>query len=141
MSPHTRLLLLLLCATCSIAQQPPVSQTQGWWMTEPSRWVQTNLRQTDASLDAKHLVGQLADMRANVLLFGMGGIAAYYPTKVAFHYASPDLAPAATCSAKSSAKLISEASALSAASISARPPKPFTTPIPNGSFEKPTETR
>jgi hypothetical protein len=62
-------------------------------MTEPSRWVQTNLRQTDASLDAKRLVSQLADMRANVLLFGMGGIASYYPTKVAFHYASPDLAP------------------------------------------------
>jgi Hypothetical glycosyl hydrolase 6 len=62
-------------------------------MAEPSRWVQTNLRQTDASLDAKRLVGQLADMRANVLLFGMGGIASYYPTKVAFHYASPDLAP------------------------------------------------
>ena len=62
-------------------------------MTEPSRWVQTNLRQTDASLDAKRLVGQLAAMRANVLLFGMGGIAAYYPTKVAFHYASPDSVP------------------------------------------------
>ncbi len=93
MSRHTRLLLPLLCATCSIAQQPPVSQTQGSWMTEPSRWVQTNLRQTDASLDAKRLVSQLADMRANVLLFGMGGIAAYYPTKVAFHYASPDLVP------------------------------------------------
>ena len=30
-------------------------------------------------------------MRANVLLFGMGGIAANYPTKVPFHYASPDL--------------------------------------------------
>lgn len=62
-------------------------------MTEPSRWVQTNLRQTDANLDAKRLVEQLADMRANVLLFGMGGIAAYYPTKVPFHYASPDLPP------------------------------------------------
>lgn len=62
-------------------------------MTEPIRWVQTNLRQTDANLDAKHLAGQLDDMRANVLLFGMGGIAAYYPTKVPFHYASPDLPP------------------------------------------------
>src|ERR1051326_8018131 len=66
---------------------------QGWWMTEPIRWVQTNLRQTDANLDAKHLVDQLAEMRANVLLFGMGGIIAYYPPKVPFHYASPDLPP------------------------------------------------
>ncbi len=70
-----------------------LSAQQGWWMTEPSRWVQTNLRQTDAKLDAMHLVGQLADMRANVLLLGMGGIAAYYPTKLPFHYASPDLPP------------------------------------------------
>ncbi|MDQ1471430.1 MAG: hypothetical protein QOJ99_2910 [Bryobacterales bacterium] len=60
-------------------------------MTEPIQWVQTNLRQTDAGMDARHLVDQLADMCANVLLFGMGGIAAYYPTQVEFHYASPDL--------------------------------------------------
>jgi len=62
-------------------------------MTEPIRWVQTNLRQSDENLDAKHLVDQLADMRANVLLFGMGGIVAYYPAKIPFHYASPDLPP------------------------------------------------
>jgi hypothetical protein len=60
-------------------------------MREPIRWVQTNLRQTDAGLDPARLVDQLADMRANVLLIGMGGIAAYYPTAVPFHYASPDL--------------------------------------------------
>lgn len=66
---------------------------QGWWMTEPIRWVQTNLRQTDAALDPERLVGQLADMRANVLLFGMGGIVAYYRTAVEFHYPSPYLPP------------------------------------------------
>lgn len=66
---------------------------QGWWMTEPVRWVQTNLRQTDARLDPAHLIDQLADMRANVLLMGMGGIVAYYPTKVPFHYPSPELPP------------------------------------------------
>jgi hypothetical protein len=65
---------------------------QRWWMNEPIRWVQTNIRETDAGLDAKRLVGQLAAMRANVLLMGMGGIAAYYPTNVPFHYASPYLA-------------------------------------------------
>ena len=65
----------------------------GWWMTTPIRWVQTNLRETDASLNAEHLVSQLSDMRANVLLFGMGGITAYYPTKAGFHYASPFLPP------------------------------------------------
>ena len=70
-----------------------IAARQGWWMTEPIRWVQTNLRQTDAALDARRLVDQLSDMRANVLLIGMGGIAAYYPTKVEFHYTSPDLPP------------------------------------------------
>ena len=57
-------------------------------MTEPLRWVQTNLRETDAAMDTRRLVEQLADMRANVVLMGMGGIAAYYPTQVDFHYPS-----------------------------------------------------
>ncbi|HEY3837976.1 MAG TPA: hypothetical protein VGL72_15445, partial [Bryobacteraceae bacterium] len=82
-----RRLLVPLLLPSSLAAQ------QGWWMTEPIRWVQTNLRQTDAALDTRRLANQLAGMRANVLLFGMGGIAAYYPTKVAFHYPSPDLPP------------------------------------------------
>ncbi|MBZ5584901.1 MAG: hypothetical protein LAQ30_22360 [Acidobacteriia bacterium] len=64
---------------------------EGWWMQEPIRWVQTNLRETDAGLDAPRLMGQLSAMRANVLLMGMGGIAAYYPTRVESHYASPYL--------------------------------------------------
>lgn len=66
---------------------------QGWWMTEPIRWVQTNLRQTDANLDAIHLTDELAAMQANVLLQGMGGIVAYYPTTTEFHYPSPQLPP------------------------------------------------
>ncbi len=58
-------------------------------MREPIRWVQTNLRETDAAMDTRRLAEQLADMRANVVLMGMGGITAYYPTAVPFHYASP----------------------------------------------------
>lgn len=80
-----------LCAICIV---PLLALGEpGWWMTEPIRWVQTNLRQTDASLDVDHLVGQLTSMRANVLLTGMGGIAAYYPTTTEFHYPSPFLRP------------------------------------------------
>jgi hypothetical protein len=62
-----------------------------WWMKEPIRWVQTNLRETDAAMDTQRLVGQLAEMRANVVLMGMGGISAYYPTEVEFHHRSPYL--------------------------------------------------
>jgi hypothetical protein len=80
----------LLMATVLIAS---ASAEEGWWMREPIRWVQTNLRQTDAGLDAAQLVEQLSAMRANVLLEGMGGIAAYYPTTTEFHYPSPQLPP------------------------------------------------
>ncbi|WP_321471718.1 hypothetical protein [uncultured Paludibaculum sp.] len=76
-------LAFLLCLAGAAAQAQP-----GWWMNEPIRWVQTNLRETDAGLDARHLVGQLAAMRANVVLMGMGGICAYYPSTVPFHYPS-----------------------------------------------------
>ncbi len=61
---------------------------RGWWMEEPIRLIQTNLRETDSGLDPVRLAGQLADFRANTLLFGMGGIVAHYPTEVEFHYRS-----------------------------------------------------
>jgi hypothetical protein len=88
MTTMTRLSTALLLAVA--AQAAP---EEGWWMKEPIRWVQTNLRQVDATLDAARLAQQLADMRANVVLQGMGGIAAFYPTAVPHHYASPDLPP------------------------------------------------
>ena len=62
-------------------------------MRQPIRWIQTNLREVDAALDARRLVSQLVDFRANVLHIGMGGITAYYPTRVNFHYPSPHLPP------------------------------------------------
>jgi hypothetical protein len=76
-----------LLASMTLEAQP------GWWMTEPIRLVQTNLRETDAAVDARKLVDALAGMHANVVLTGMGGIAAYYPTKIDFHYPSPYLKP------------------------------------------------
>ncbi|MEP7365549.1 MAG: hypothetical protein ABI972_20025 [Acidobacteriota bacterium] len=82
-----------LCACLVAAAQAQSPSRPGWWMTEPIRWVQTNLRQTDAALDAARLAQQLADMRANVVLMSMGGIVAYYPTQTEFHYPSPDLPP------------------------------------------------
>ena len=76
---NARTLLIVIAMMNSAAAQ------EGWWMKEPIRWVQTNLRQTDAGLDPVRLANQLADMRANVILQGMGGIAAYYPTTPEFH--------------------------------------------------------
>ncbi|HWR53799.1 MAG TPA: alpha-amylase family protein [Bryobacteraceae bacterium] len=71
----------------------PCAAQPRWWMDTPVRLVQTNLRETDAGLDARKLVQQVAELRANALLFGMGGIAAYYPTAVELHYPSPHLPP------------------------------------------------
>ena len=107
--------LLMLSVVISSA-----SAQEGWWIREPIRWVQTNLRQTDAGLDAARLAEQLADMHANVLLMGMGGIVAYYPTDVEFHYPSPAFRPGATCLAMCCGKRTHATSAWWAASISAK---------------------
>jgi hypothetical protein len=80
-----------LAGVAALALAGSAAAQQGWWMTEPIRWVQVNLRQTDAGLDAAGLVRHLVEMRANTLLLGMGGIVAYYPTETLFHYASPAL--------------------------------------------------
>jgi hypothetical protein len=79
--------LVFLAFTSTLAAQ------EGWWMREPIRWFQTNLREVDTSLDATHLAQQLADFQVNVVLFGMGGIVAHYPTNLEFHQRSPFLPP------------------------------------------------
>ncbi|MBM3749212.1 MAG: hypothetical protein FJW34_25905, partial [Acidobacteria bacterium] len=82
-----RTCLLLLLTALALAAQPR------WWMDRPVRLIQTNLRETDAGLDAARLARQLEDLRASAVLFGMGGIVAYYPTRAEFHYPSPHLPP------------------------------------------------
>ncbi len=65
----------------------------GWWMREPIRWIQTNLRETDAALESQRFIAQIADFDANVLLMAMGGISSFYPTRVQYHYQSPFIPP------------------------------------------------
>lgn len=72
---------------------PALRGQERWWMDEPIRLIQTNLRETDSTLDIQRLGKQLSEFRANVLLFNMGGIVAQYPTRVEFQYASPHLPP------------------------------------------------
>jgi hypothetical protein len=73
---------LAVCVTGMAQSQPK------WWLEEPVRLVQTNLRETDGTLDPAKLAAQLAEFPANAVLFGMGGIVAWYPTNVEFHYPS-----------------------------------------------------
>ncbi|MBI4382227.1 MAG: beta-galactosidase, partial [candidate division NC10 bacterium] len=84
MKSFSLLLLGLLLA-------PALRGQERWWMDEPIRLIQTNLRETDSTLDVQRLAQQLSEYRANVLLFNMGGIVAQYPTEVEFHYPSPHL--------------------------------------------------
>jgi Hypothetical glycosyl hydrolase 6 len=65
------------------------SAQEGWWMQQPIRWVQTNLRETDAAMQPKQFVDQIAAFDANALLMAMGGISAFYPNNVQYHYVSP----------------------------------------------------
>lgn len=81
--------LLVALALAAVVSAP--AQPKRWWMDEPIRLIQTNLRETDTALDPVRLVKQLDEFPANALLFGMGGIVAHYPTKVAFHYPSPHM--------------------------------------------------
>ena len=84
---------LLSATPVGAVQEAAAAKAPGWWMTEPIRLVQTNLRETDTALDPGRLVSQLVDFRANCLLIGMGGIVAHYPTKVEHHVVSPHLPP------------------------------------------------
>jgi len=85
---------LPLALTLSLAAAPAAAGAPPrWWLDEPVRLVQTNVREVDSTLDARRLVEQVAEFPANTLLFNMGGIVAQYPTRVAFHYPSAHLPP------------------------------------------------
>ena len=75
----------------SLAAQP--SRESRWWLDEPIRFLQTNLSETDSTVDPRALVAAVAEFPANTFLINMGGIVAQYPTKVPLHYASAFLPP------------------------------------------------
>jgi hypothetical protein len=54
--------------------------------------LQTNLREIDAGMDLDTYIRDVKDVRANVVLFNVGGIVANYPTELEFHYRNPNMA-------------------------------------------------
>jgi hypothetical protein len=64
------------------------TDTKNWWK-RPYRMVQTNLRQPDALVDQRMLARQVKDFGADVLLYNIGGIFAFYPTELALHAVNP----------------------------------------------------
>lgn len=61
-----------------------------WW-TKRHRIIQTNLQVDQANMDPERLVSQLKEMNANGLAFNVGGIYAWYDTKVQYHTKNPYL--------------------------------------------------
>ena len=57
-------------------------------MTEPIRWLQTNLRETDAALVPKQFVADVASFNANVLMMSAGGITSLYPSNLPLEHVS-----------------------------------------------------
>jgi hypothetical protein len=83
--------IVALVVAVSVGQRPagtPPAPDPRWWMTEPIRFLQTNLSETDSTVDPQQLVSAVAEVGANTFLVNMGGIVAQYPTSVAFHYQS-----------------------------------------------------
>lgn len=81
------IVMALTAATVMAAAQPR------WWLDEPIRFLQTNLSETNSTVDPAQLVAAVAAFPANTFLVNMGGIVAQYPTRVPFHYASAFLPP------------------------------------------------
>ena len=66
------------------------ADTKNWWK-RPYRMVQTNLRQTDALYDQKALAREVKAFGADVLLYNIGGIYAFYPTTLDLHAINPHM--------------------------------------------------
>ena len=62
-----------------------------WWLEEPKRMVQTNLREIDINFDLEAYVASLKEFHANVVLFNVGGIVANYHTELDYQYKNPRL--------------------------------------------------
>ena len=86
------------CSTARHAAQPvaaelasidPGRYDESWWNRAPYRLVQTNLRETDASMDVDAYVQSMVNASASVVLINVGGIVANYPTKLPYQYRNP----------------------------------------------------
>lgn len=72
----------------SNASRSANSENLPWWQ-RPYRMVQTNLRQPDALYDQRALAREVREFGADVLLYNIGGIFAFYPTKLPLHAVNP----------------------------------------------------
>ena len=82
------LLYFFLNATCLLAQ----NKADLWWKRNNLRVIQMNLPAYEAAtINADSIVTDLVACSANTLLINAGGIMAFYPTQLDFHYRNPYL--------------------------------------------------
>ncbi|SDD89819.1 Hypothetical glycosyl hydrolase 6 [Paenibacillus sp. UNCCL117] len=68
--------------------------TQKLWWQKPLRIIQPNLQVRDTDrIQPRRLAAQMKDMGANAIVFNVGGIYAWYPSKVPFHTVNGHLPP------------------------------------------------
>jgi hypothetical protein len=72
----------------TIERSSAAGSAVAWWK-RPYRMVQTNLRQPDALYDQKKLAREVREFGADVLLYNIGGIYAFYPTELKLQAVNP----------------------------------------------------
>ena len=83
------ILLQFAFLNSTFAQKDATSQSF-WWKRNNLRVIQMNLPDYEAAtLNADSVVADLTHYSANTLLINAGGIMAFYPTKLDFHYTNP----------------------------------------------------
>jgi hypothetical protein len=87
----TRKLFLIISLLCILSETfAQVKPKTEWWLEEPYRIVQTNLREIDAQdFDIGVYINSLTDIGANTVLINVGGIVANYYSDLEFHYRNP----------------------------------------------------
>jgi hypothetical protein len=74
----------------SSGQQLVNADSAPWWKANNLRLIQVNLPAYEAAtLNPDSLVKDLLDHSANTLIINAGGIMAFYPSKLPFHYINP----------------------------------------------------
>lgn len=86
-------LICLLIFTQNIVAQKPAGKDL-WWKRNNLRVIQMNLPSYEgATINADSIVTDLVHFSANTLLINAGGIMAFYPSKLDFHYINPYVRP------------------------------------------------
>ena len=84
---------LSLARTAPAWAREPGAGHDRWWIDEPIRMALVLFDQTRPPLDTDRYIDWMLALGANALYLPTGGIAAYYPTRVPFHFKATGLPP------------------------------------------------